>query len=70
MEKVINKLKLVLVIGMIAVPTLLMAQLPVPGEGPGGDAELPFDGGVSLLVAAGVAYGLKKANDKRKAEKV
>lgn len=70
MKKVISKLKVTLLIGMIAVPVILMAQ----PTGTGGPEDLvldaPFDGGVSLLVAAGVAYGLKKANDKRKAEKV
>ena len=29
----------------------------------------PFDGGLSLLIAAGVGYASKKAYDKRKAEK-
>lgn len=37
---------------------------PNPGGDP--DAKVPIDGGVSLLVAAGVAYGAKKAYDKRK----
>lgn len=37
---------------------------PNPGGDP--DAKVPIDGGVSLLVAAGVAYGAKKAHDKRK----
>ncbi len=35
---------------------------------PGGDPDVPIDGGVSLLIAAGVAYGAKKAYDKRKKE--
>lgn len=39
----------------------LMAQ-----PDPGGDPDVPIDGGVSLLIAAGVAYGAKKAYDKRK----
>ena len=30
---------------------------------------VPFDGGASLLIAAGVAYGVKKAYNKRGAEK-
>jgi hypothetical protein len=30
------------------------------------DAEVPFDGGLSLLLAAGAAYGAKKAVDYRK----
>jgi hypothetical protein len=44
-----------------------MPLLAQPG-GPGGDPDVavPIDGGVSLLVAAGIAYGAKKAYDKRK----
>lgn len=30
--------------------------------------DIPLDGGVSLLVAAGVAYGIKKVRDSRKKE--
>jgi hypothetical protein len=38
-----------------------------PGNGtPPGQQNVPFDGGASLLIAAGVAYGLKKAYDRRK----
>ncbi len=33
------------------------------------DNPVPFDGGVSLLVAAGVGYGLKKAHERKKAQK-
>ena len=67
MKKLLNKLKLLLIIGMITTPGILLGQ-------PGGDddddvTDVPFDGGVSLLVAAGVGYGLKKAHDKKKAEK-
>ena len=29
----------------------------------------PIDGGVSLLIAAGVAYGAKKAHERRKKQK-
>ncbi|MHB1277095.1 MAG: PID-CTERM protein-sorting domain-containing protein [Bacteroidia bacterium] len=29
---------------------------------------VPLDGGISLLVAAGAAYGVKKFRDSRKAE--
>ncbi|MBS1749102.1 MAG: hypothetical protein JST63_04315 [Bacteroidetes bacterium] len=42
----------------------LMAQPVDPGQ----DPDVPIDGGVSLLIAAGVAYGAKKAYDKRKKE--
>ncbi len=45
----------------------VVAQPGNPGRDP--DTEIPIDGGVSLLVAAGVAYGAKKAYDKRKKSK-
>lgn len=56
---------------MIFVPVFLMAQI---GDGEPGvdvnDSDVPFDGGVSLLVAAAVGYGLKKVHDKRKGDKL
>ncbi len=69
----IKKLRLVLVISMIAVPTFLMAQIappPPPGDGENNTQDVPFDGGVSLLVAAGLGYGLKKVYDKDKSKKI
>lgn len=33
------------------------------------DNEVPIDGGASVLIAAGVAYGLKKVYEKRKQNK-
>jgi len=33
------------------------------------DNAVPIDGGASILIAAGVAYGLKRAYDKRKQNK-
>lgn len=44
-------------------PVLMYAQ-GNPGQDP--DTGVPFDGGISLLIGAGVAYGFKKAYDKRK----
>jgi hypothetical protein len=38
---------------------------PNPGDDPA-----PIDGGISLLVAAGAAYGVKKYRDGRKKEEV
>lgn len=43
------------------------AQPGGPGDpGPDPDPAIPFDGGISLVVAAGVAYAAKKGFDKRK----
>lgn len=66
MKKMVNKLKLFLIIGMITIPTILMAQID---DGIDNTQDVPFDGGVTLLVAAGIGYGLKKMYEKRKAEK-
>ena len=49
---------------MLCLPSLLQAQ-GMPGD-PGGDPDVPIDGGLSLLLAAGAGYGLKKVNDMRK----
>lgn len=65
MKNVIKRLKLFLVIGMIVIPAFVKAQPPFdPGV-----TDAPFDGGVSLLVAAGIGYGLKKVYNKKKAGK-
>lgn len=60
----------------MSVSTVLLAQDPDPGPppvdggGPGDpDEEVPFDGGLSLLLMAGAGYGAKKAVDYRKALK-
>lgn len=33
---------------------------------PAGDPDAPIDGGVSILVAAGIGYGIKKARDRKR----
>ena len=33
---------------------------------PGGDVDAPIDGGLSLLIAGGVVYGIKKVRERRK----
>jgi hypothetical protein len=38
-----------------------------PGDDP--DPSVPIDGGLSLLIAAGVGYAAKKGYDKRKKDK-
>ncbi len=51
----------VLVIALNILPQFAKAQID-PGE----DPDAPIDGGVSLLVAAGVGYGIKKVRDSRR----
>ena len=53
-------------------PVLLHAQggpgNPGPDPDSGGPA-VPLDGGLGILLAAGLGYGLKKVNDLRKKQK-
>jgi hypothetical protein len=53
---------LAMVIAFNFLPIITKAQLVFDQ----GDPDAPFDGGVSVLLAAGIGYGLKKANDARK----
>jgi hypothetical protein len=46
----------------IALPMITLAQGPPDPE------DTPIDGGLSLLLAAGAAYGVKKYRDGRKKE--
>jgi hypothetical protein len=53
--------------GIMIISTLLpfFAMAQDPGCGP----DCPIDGGLSVLLAAGVGYGVKKYRDGRKKEK-
>ena len=58
-----NKISLITILMIIAVtllPFFAMAQ------DPGGGPDVPIDGGLSLLLAAGAAYGVKKYRDGKK----
>ena len=50
----------------ISSPVLVLADGPKPPGPRDPGTKAPFDGGLSLLVAAGISTGLKKAYDKRK----
>jgi hypothetical protein len=61
-----SMLKMVLVCALTC--TALMSQAaPRPRPRPKAPVhhDAPFDGGVTLLIAAAIAYGLKKAYDSR-----
>lgn len=53
----------VFLIFLVVLPGSLRAQ---PVEGGADDPDAPIDGGVSLLLAAGIGYGIKKAIDNQK----
>ena len=63
--KKISTIQILALLVILFLPTLLHAQ-------PGFDDEVndvPIDGGLSLLVAAGVGYGAKKLRERRKSYK-
>jgi len=62
MKLKISTIQLIVLAACFLVPCLLHAQ---PGFGDDTD-DVPIDGGLSLLVAAGVGYGAKKLREKRK----
>lgn len=61
--KIRTLIRFCLMIVVLSMPMLLWAQGD-PGDDP--DPAVPFDGGLSLLIAAGVGYAAKKGYDKRK----
>ena len=63
--KKISTIQILALLAVLFLPTLLHAQ---PGFGDDVD-DVPIDGGLSLLVAAGVGYGAKKLKEKRKSYK-
>ena len=65
MKLKISTIQLVILVALFLVPSLLHAQ---PGFGDDVD-DVPLDGGLSLLVAAGVGYGVKKMKSRKKQEK-
>ncbi len=80
-----NKTRVIIYKAFFLVVLIVLVNLSVFGQGPGpcdpfsdpncesggGDPyePVPIDGGASVLIAAGVAYGLKKVYDKRKQNK-
>ncbi|WP_345237716.1 PID-CTERM protein-sorting domain-containing protein [Hymenobacter saemangeumensis] len=50
----------------LAATAVAVAQPGGGGPTPGGPTPVPIDGGVSLLLAGGVAYGVKHLRDRRR----
>jgi len=55
-------LSTVLVVALFCLSKSSIAQVGNPGD----DVDTPIDGGLSILIAAGVGYGIKKVRDERK----
>ena len=58
-----------LVLVMLITVNLSQAQIDSTGNPDDNDVAVPFDGGISVLLAAGVAVGIKKVRDERKKQK-
>jgi len=57
----------VLYTGLVIAAICVAPRANAQGPGFGGDTQdTPIDGGVSLLIAAGAMYGVKKIRDARK----
>lgn len=52
----------------VFLPSIINAQPGTPG-GPPTPVGAPFDGGLSLIIAAGAGYALKKKYNQRKKQK-
>jgi hypothetical protein len=56
---------IIVVCAFTVLPYVILAQVPA-NPGPDPDMAVPFDGGISLLIAAGIGIGAKKAYDRKK----
>ena len=77
MKRRSNTFKIIIAVCAFNLPVIGFGQgpdlgdnSPCSGEYNVDDVPCPIDGGVSLLVAAGIGYGFKKAHDKKKLTKV
>jgi hypothetical protein len=57
---------LILLLGATVVAVAQGSGGPAPGTPPVDPTAVPIDGGVSLLLAGGVAYGLKHLRNRRR----
>ena len=64
MKQYFKAIFLGVIFSFLILPNLLQAQ-SIGGDTPT-DPDIPIDGGVGILVAAGIAYGAKKIREERK----
>lgn len=60
---------IVLLSGIFFIAFSLLPATVFGQPDPGGDPDAPIDGGVVLLIAAGVGYGVKRTREQRKKNK-
>ncbi|HMG81429.1 MAG TPA: hypothetical protein VK559_00205 [Ferruginibacter sp.] len=60
--------KTIAMVGVLFMLFTILPNLTVKAQGVGEgdpDSDVPFDGGLSLLVAAGIGYGIKKNKERK-----
>lgn len=70
MKKIINNINTNQLIKIICLFIVLLAITAIKAHAQpadlGGEVDAPIDGGLSLLIAGGVGYGIKKIREKRR----
>ncbi len=70
MKKIINNINTNQVIKIVYLLIVILAitviKVHAQPTDPGGEVDAPIDGGLSLLIAGGVGYGVKKMREKGK----
>ena len=60
---------IILITGLLLIVVSILPFFAM-AQDPGGGPDVPIDGGLSLLLAAGAAYGVKKYREGRKKDEV
>jgi len=65
-NKIIMKAKFLRVTGVLVIIMLIAIPAMAQDDFDNPNDDIPIDGGITLLLAAGVGYGAKKAREKRR----
>jgi hypothetical protein len=65
-NKLIMKTTLLRVTGVLAIIMLIVLPVMAQDNFPDPEDDIPIDGGITLLLAAGAGYGAKKIRSKNK----